>query len=543
MAPRIRCLLPVLVLPLLLILPHSATAQTRDWAALYDGGFGDWAGCPRCFTHTYLPFHRDFARSRQSVAGDAAGNIYVTGLSFNGTNVDFVTVKYDASGARLWAATYDGGEDDQPYAIAVDGSGNVYVTGDSIQAGDLGLQPRFLTVKYDTNGAQQWAVTYDGGVWSTGVTLAVDADGNAYAGGELYSGDSIAAGVIKYSPAGAQLWVRAVVFGFEYEESSFYDLVLDSAGNVYATGYSYKPFEPDVTDYMSTKLSPSGDTLWTRAYDSGGQDQAWDVAVDAAGNVFVTGNTSTVKYDAAGVEQWARPFPGTAHALITAGGFVYVAGTSGGDFQVVKYDAAGIQQWAATRDGGGADQAHTLVLAGETLYVTGHTTRVTHTDALTIGFDAASGAEVWSDLYGGAFDEYTYAAASGAGVFWIAGYANNGADDDMLVLRYSISPSPPQTSLLGLKLTPPTLVGGRIGRGRVTLSAPAPPGGAVVPLTSTNPAVTVPASVTVPEGRTSQRFEITTRTVSTVQTAVVTATLGGVSRSDTLTVRPAKAKP
>ena len=546
MAPRIPRLSLALGLPLFLILSHTANGQTRTWTAAYDGGARDRAGCPRCVTHTYLPFHRDFVRSRQSIAADAAGNVYVTGTSSNGANSDFVTVKYDANGVRQWAALYDGGDGDHAYAVAVDGSGNVYVTGDSVvQTGELDLQPRFLTVKYDANGVQQWAVTRDSGVWSTAVAVAVDGSGNVYVAGEFYSGDSIIGQVVKYSAAGAQQWVGSAIFGFDYEESSVHDLALDSGGNVYLTGYSYKPNEPDGTDYITSRLSPSGANLWTRVYDSGGQDQAYDVAVDGGGNVFVTGNAGTVKYDAAGGQQWARPSPGAAHALITAGGFVYVTGTSDGDFQTVKYDAAGLQQWAVTRDGGGADQAHALLLAGDTLYVTGHTTGATQTDALTVGFDAASGAEVWSDLYGGAFDDLAYAATSaGAGAFWIAGYSNNGSDDDVLVVQYATSPSPSQPSLLRLKLTPATLAGGRkTGKGRVTLSAPAPAGGAVVLLANTNPAAAVPASVTVPEGMTGQAFSITTQAVSSTQTGVVTATYGGVSRSETLTVRPVKAKP
>ncbi|HEX7184447.1 MAG TPA: hypothetical protein VF756_21660 [Thermoanaerobaculia bacterium] len=546
MALRIRRISLVLGLPLLLILSHAASGQTRVWTAGYDGGAQDRAGCPRCTTHTYLPFHRDFVRSRNSVAADAAGNVYVTGTSSNGSNPDFVTVKYDANGVRQWASLYDGGEEDQAYAVAVDGGGNVYVTGDSVvQTEDLGLQPRFLTVKYDANGVQQWTATLDSGVWGTAVTVAVDGSGNVHVAGESYNGDSITAMVVKYNAAGAQQWARGAIFGFDYEESSAYDLALDSGGNVYVTGYLYKPFEPDGTDYITAKLSPSGADLWTRAYDSGGPDGAYDVAVDGDGNVFVAGDAGTVKYDTAGVQQWARPFPGTAHALIAAGGFVYATGTSGGDFQTVKYDGAGVQQWAATRDGGGADQAHALLLAGDTLYVTGHTTGAIQTDALTVGFDAASGVEVWSDLYGGAFDDSAYAMAStGTGSFSIAGYSNNGSDNDVLVVQYATSPSPSLPSLLRLKLTPATLAGGRkTGKGRVTLSAPAPAGGAVVLLTNTNPAAVVPASVTIPEGMTSQAFSINTQAVSSTQTGIVTATYGGVSKSETLTVRPVKAKP
>jgi hypothetical protein len=89
--------------------------------------------------------------------------------------------------------------------------------------------------------------------------------------------------------------------------------------------------------------------------------------VDGTGNVYVTGNSQpsnslpvdyvTVKYNAAGVEQWAVRYDGPAndHDFASAiavdnGGAVYVTGSSWGpgsfgDYATIKYDAAGIQQW------------------------------------------------------------------------------------------------------------------------------------------------------------------------------------------------------
>ena len=98
-------------------------------------------------------------------------------------------------------------------------------------------------------------------------------------------------------------------------------------------------------------------------------------------------------------------------------------------------------------------------------------------------------------------------------------------------------------TLSTLSLSPTTVTGGTSSQGTVTLSGPAPSGGSVVTLSSSNTAVaTVPASMTVAAGSSSGTFTVTTRTVSAQSSATITATLG-VSRSAALTVNPAAATP
>jgi len=74
--------------------------------------------------------------------------------------------------------------------------------------------------------------------------------------------------------------------------------------------------------------------------------------------------------------------------------------------------------------------------------------------------------------------------------------------------------------------------------GKVFLDSPAPAGGAVVSLSTTNPAASVPASITVPAGATSKSFTISTTPVTSTRTGTVKATSGSSSVSKTLKVRP-----
>jgi len=90
-----------------------------------------------------------------------------------------------------------------------------------------------------------------------------------------------------------------------------------------------------------------------------------------------------------------------------------------------------------------------------------------------------------------------------------------------------------------LTLTAATFAGGcKTSTGKVTLTAKAPSGGLVVPLTNTNPVAVVPASVTVPAGSSTASFLVTAPAVTASRSGTVTASYGGTSKSAGLTVRP-----
>lgn len=95
-------------------------------------------------------------------------------------------------------------------------------------------------------------------------------------------------------------------------------------------------------------------------------------------------------------------------------------------------------------------------------------------------------------------------------------------------------------AVAAVALSPGTVVGGNpTTKNTVTLSAPAPAGGAVVMLVSSNPAATVPASVTVAAGATvSPVFSIATNPVTATATVTISATYGGTTVTATLLVTP-----
>ena len=91
-------------------------------------------------------------------------------------------------------------------------------------------------------------------------------------------------------------------------------------------------------------------------------------------------------------------------------------------------------------------------------------------------------------------------------------------------------------ALIGLVLVPTSVVGGNNSTGTITLSGAAGPGGLVVSLTSSNPAATVPGTVSVAAGATSATFSISTIGVSSLSTSKISATANGQSMNATLTM-------
>jgi hypothetical protein len=116
--------------------------------------------------------------------------------------------------------------------------------------------------------------------------------------------------------------------------------------------------------------------------------------------------------------------------------------------------------------------------------------------------------------------------------------ALNANDFEVIQLGYN-PPASPAAALGSIGVSPATISAGQTGAGAVSLTAPAPVGGAAVSLASANPAVAVPATVTVSALGTSAGFSLITSQVSSSTVGNIVASYAGVSKSVTVTVNPA----
>src|SRR6266508_1076320 len=226
-----------------------------------------------------------------AIAVDALGNVYVTGWSLgSGTSFDYATTKYDASGAQQWVARYNGPANREEYAtaIAVDGLGNVYVTGQSRVSN---TNYEYATIKYDASGAQQWVARYNSPGFGNNyaAAIAVDAAGNVYVTGQSPgSGTGFDYATIKYDASGAEQWV-ARYNGPANLNDNARAIAIDASGNVYVTGQSTG--SGTGFDYVTIKYNASGAEQWVARYNGPGNsdDVATAIAVNDSGNVYVTG--------------------------------------------------------------------------------------------------------------------------------------------------------------------------------------------------------------------------------------------------------------
>ena len=210
-----------------------------------------------------------------SVALDEAGNPYVAGHTFGGldgnTNAgsdDFFLVKYDASGNKLWTRQMGSPSYDEDYSVAVDGAGNAYVAGytngsvdGNINAGSYDL----LLFKYDTNGNKLWTVQFGSSNYDEARSVAVDSAGNAYVAGNTLGGldGNTNAGdydlfLVKYDTDGNKLWtVQKGTSAFDHA----YSVAVDMAGNAYVTGRTDAGLDGNTNagsaDLFIMKLGPS----------------------------------------------------------------------------------------------------------------------------------------------------------------------------------------------------------------------------------------------------------------------------------------------
>jgi len=117
-------------------------------------------------------------------------------------------------------------------------------------------------------------------------------------------------------------------------------------------------------------------------------------------------------------------------------------------------------------------------------------------------------------------------------------------DPNPAVLDFELSSTPASVSLSSLSLNPTSVMGGNSSTGTLTLSGPAPAGGAQVTLSSNNTtAANVPSSVTVAPGATSSSFTVSTSAVAASTTVIISASYRSATRSASLTVMPAPPPP
>jgi uncharacterized delta-60 repeat protein len=331
------------------------------------------------------------------------------------TVIVLIGIRSDAQVSQAWAVKYNGAGNgyDYAYAMTIDRSGNTYVTGEAY----TGANNDCTTIKYNSNGDTVWVKLYNGPGNSRdiGRAIAVDTAGNVYVTGESIGTTGYDIATIKYDAAGVQLWASRYD-GPAHGVDGGTSIAVDAFGNVYVSGYSTGVTSGD--DYITIKYNSSGTQQWATRYDgpAGFHDDSYAIAVDNSGNVYVTGRSSG---------------SGTAY-----------------DYATVKYNSAGTQQWATRYDDTLShlnDYAYSIAVDNSgNVYVTGSSqASISHEGYATVKYNSA-GTQQWVSRYdgaGGGDDAYALAYDGGNNIF-VTGASRNPASPysfDYLTIRYNVS--------------------------------------------------------------------------------------------------------
>jgi outer membrane protein assembly factor BamB len=143
-----------------------------------------------------------------------------------------------------------------------------------------------------------------------------------------------------------QAWVDRYNNGITNGTNQAVKMALDSAGNIYVTGFSQNANTN--LGYVTIKYAPNGNQLWAARLDSTNYSNATpaSLVIDSSNNAIVTGNALTIKYDANGNQLWTAPYAGTALA-VDSNANVYVTGF-GTQFNTVKLSPSGSNLWQTT---------------------------------------------------------------------------------------------------------------------------------------------------------------------------------------------------
>jgi hypothetical protein len=278
--------------------------------------------------------------------------------------------------AHSWSKRFGGAKWDHGAAVAVDTGGNLYLTGGltgptNFGGGILGpggnLEDVFVA-SFTPAGQHRWSKVFggsSGNSWNWGHDVTVDgSSGNVYLAGHYFGTMDLGGGslpgmgledifIASYTSAGQHRW--SVAAG-DSDEDYGRGVALDASGNVYITGdflYSVDLGGGKVTVAGSgifvASYTSAGQHRWSKTFGGSGWDSGRDVAVDSSGNVYITGD-----------------FEGT----MDPGGGSLTASSK--DIFIASFASSGQHRWSKRFGGSGEDQGNSVeVDVSGNVYLTG----------------------------------------------------------------------------------------------------------------------------------------------------------------------------
>ena len=282
------------------------------------------------------------ADDARAVAADPAGNSYVIGSTLStdypgaaasqpAGSQDIVVTKLNPAGTAILWATYLGGQSvDTGLAIAVDAAGNVFGAGSTASTnfpvspdapqrslgGGSGIIDGIVFRLNPAGNSLAWSSFLGGSLNDLIRGIAVDPTGAVYVAGRTDSTDfpntsrsSLPARgggdafVTKFNATGTAIVYSLLLGGFAFDAANA--IAVDAAGAAYVAGESRSENFPVTNGALQTARRGPADAFLARVrldgsglaystyYGGEGPDAANAIAVDASGNAYITGQTSS----------------------------------------------------------------------------------------------------------------------------------------------------------------------------------------------------------------------------------------------------------
>ncbi len=254
------------------------------------------------------------------VIGEYRGTINANGVSLTSTsgnsNSDAFVIKLGADGSPKWGKSYGTGGDQFGAGISAAANGDVFLIG--TMSGTMTFGATMFTSNGSTDvfvarldgasGDAKWAKNFGSSNPQYGWDVSATSDGNMVItgqsqGGVDFGGGNIAGGLDKDvflakldGNNGSQVWAKT--FG-DVTDQVGYGVAADSNGNIALTGFAngktnfgggeLGSASVTVGDLFVASFAPDGTHRWSKIFGDINTQVGRDVAVDAAGNVLVTG--------------------------------------------------------------------------------------------------------------------------------------------------------------------------------------------------------------------------------------------------------------
>jgi hypothetical protein len=331
--------------------------------------------------------------------------------------------------------------------------------------------------------------------------MAVDSSGYIYIAGitggdqnmQQGSGDIFLA---KYDVLGNRLWTRTLASSADDWATA---AIVDGSGNVYIAGMTAGIIHglqlganQGGTDIVLAKYDGSGNLLWGWQTGTTAEDNAYYMALDGIGNIYVAGHTNgsmdvnvnqgssdvfIMRFDTAGNWYWTRSWGSTGYDYVTGlicnGGYAYIVGNFGlnNDYFFTRFDASGTASWLptpnSTWDGPSNDYVRGIAADGSgNIYIAGSTdggwgVGYPNTGGYDLFVVKYGGGDInnwqWTRLWGSTASEFVSAiVVDGSGNVYIAGSTSgqldgnaNQGEYDVFLVKYDTSGNRLWTRTLG----------------------------------------------------------------------------------------------